>query len=132
MSPKSSSETLMSRNASERTVPSSMGTSYVLPVRLSVTVSVSWPCGPPFVDTPCWACASLLTPGSSLSKVCGESSHVATAGPRGPCHLSTRAASEPVDDAQHGVGTELGGVDRDPLVGGVDERVELESLRQPH
>src|SRR4051794_11689254 len=38
MTPKSSSLTLMSRSAVARTVPSSIGTSYVLPVRLSVTV----------------------------------------------------------------------------------------------
>src|SRR3954466_4446993 len=51
MSPKSSSETLMSRSAVARTVPSSTGTSYVLPVRLSVIVreseAVATP--PPFV-----------------------------------------------------------------------------------
>ncbi len=41
MRPKSSSSTLMSRSASARTVPSSIGTSYVRPVRLSVIVSVS-------------------------------------------------------------------------------------------
>jgi hypothetical protein len=38
MTPKSSSPTLMSRSAVARTVPSSIGTSYVLPVRLSVIV----------------------------------------------------------------------------------------------
>src|SRR3954465_14991128 len=51
MTPKSSSLTLMSRNAVARTVPSSIGTSYVLPVGLSVIVSesdaVATP--PPFV-----------------------------------------------------------------------------------
>src|SRR5688500_14283957 len=41
MTPKSSSLTLMSRRAVARTVPSSTGTSYVFPVRLSVMVSVS-------------------------------------------------------------------------------------------
>src|SRR3954469_518862 len=41
MTPKSSSLTLMSRNAVARTVPSSIGTSYVRPVRLSVIVSES-------------------------------------------------------------------------------------------
>ena len=39
--PKSSSSTLMSRSASARIVPSSIGTSYVRPVRLSVIVRVS-------------------------------------------------------------------------------------------
>ena len=41
MTPKSLSDTLMSRRAVARTVPSSTGTSYDLPVRLSVMVSVS-------------------------------------------------------------------------------------------
>ena len=41
ISPKSSSDTLISRRAGARIVPSSIGISYVLPVRLSVTVSVS-------------------------------------------------------------------------------------------
>src|SRR5919112_250128 len=41
MSPKSSSPTLMSRRAVARTVPSSIGTSYVRPVRLSVIVRES-------------------------------------------------------------------------------------------
>src|SRR3712207_2210304 len=43
MRPKSSSSTFISRKAIARTVPSSIGTSYVLPVRLSVTVRVSLP-----------------------------------------------------------------------------------------
>src|SRR3954469_23541761 len=41
MTPKSLSLTLMSRSAVARTVPSSIGTSYDLPVRLSVIVSES-------------------------------------------------------------------------------------------
>src|SRR5919109_1196868 len=41
MRPKSSSSTLMSRSAGARIVPSSIGTSYVRPVRLSVMLSVS-------------------------------------------------------------------------------------------
>src|SRR3954453_20616795 len=41
MTPKSSSLTLISRSAVARTVPSSIGTSYDLPVRLSVIVSES-------------------------------------------------------------------------------------------
>src|SRR3954449_12621857 len=41
MSPKSSSSALMSRSASARIVPSSIGISYERPVRLSVMLSVS-------------------------------------------------------------------------------------------
>src|SRR5438132_13228740 len=41
ITPKSSSDTLISRKAIARTVPSSIGTSYCLPVRLSVTERVS-------------------------------------------------------------------------------------------
>src|SRR5215207_1332734 len=49
--PKSSSSTLISRRAGARIVPSSIGISYVLPVRLSVTLSVSDAVAtpPPFV-----------------------------------------------------------------------------------
>src|SRR5919198_205382 len=43
MSPKSSSETLIWRKSVDRTVPSVISTSYVRPVRLSVTDSVSLP-----------------------------------------------------------------------------------------
>jgi hypothetical protein len=51
MTPKSSSSTLMSRSAVARIVPSSIGTSYVRPVRLSVIVSESDAVAvpPPFV-----------------------------------------------------------------------------------
>src|SRR3712207_396707 len=51
MTPKSSSSTLMSRNAVARIVPSSTGTSYVRPVRLSVMVrdSVAVPTPPPLL-----------------------------------------------------------------------------------
>ena len=43
MSPKSSSATRIARKSSARTVPSVIGISYVRPVRLSVTLSVSAP-----------------------------------------------------------------------------------------
>src|SRR5919204_2800873 len=43
MSPKSSSETLIWRKSVDRTVPSVISTSYVRPVRLSVTESVPLP-----------------------------------------------------------------------------------------
>jgi hypothetical protein len=43
MRPKSSSATFIWRKSIARTVPSVIGTSKVLPVRLSVTVSVSEP-----------------------------------------------------------------------------------------
>src|SRR5919202_1936177 len=46
--PKSSSSTLICRKSMARTVPSVISTSYVRPVRLSVTVRVS----PPFVAAP--------------------------------------------------------------------------------
>ena len=41
--PKSSSDTRIARKSSARTVPSVIGISYVRPVRLSVTLSVSVP-----------------------------------------------------------------------------------------
>src|SRR4051794_13428498 len=64
MRPKSSSETLISRSAMERIVPSSTGTSYVLPVRLSVIVRES-----DAVATP----PSPFVPCSSVAMVSGSS-----------------------------------------------------------
>src|SRR3954452_21336779 len=81
MRPKSSSLTLMSRRAGARMVPSSTGISYVLPVRLSVTVRVSrrsWPAPSP--ATPACSWVSLLT-GAPQIFGSPQSSHVGPAYP---------------------------------------------------
>src|SRR3712207_7551981 len=49
--------TTLFRSSIARTVPCSIGISYVLPVRLSVTVRVSLPEAAPSV---CWVCVSAL------------------------------------------------------------------------
>src|SRR3954451_23865789 len=64
MRPKSSSSTLIWRRSMARTVPSVISMSYVLPVRLSVTVSVS----PPFWAAPsrppvAWVSVLIASPG---------------------------------------------------------------------
>src|SRR5690349_1017682 len=65
--PKSSSATRMARKSSARTVPSVIGISYVRPVRLSVTLSVSEPV--PSTE-PLPTCA--LSPGDGCSMSLGE------------------------------------------------------------
>src|SRR3954454_19473002 len=73
MTPKSSSSTLISRSAVARMVPSSRGTSYVRPVRLSVIVSESDAVAvpPPFVLCSSVPIALLCEGGSSRSLHCG-------------------------------------------------------------
>src|SRR3954466_6428598 len=74
MTPKSLSLTLMSRSAVARTVPSSIGTSYDLPVRLSVIVSESEAVATPPPFSLCSSvptCAPLEGGGRISSSHCG-------------------------------------------------------------
>src|SRR3954469_6392849 len=57
MRPKSSSPTFICRKSMARTVPSVIGTSYVRPVRLSVTVRVSAAWATPLPSRPSWGCS---------------------------------------------------------------------------
>src|SRR4051794_24732579 len=59
MRPKSSSETFIWRKSIARTVPSVTSSSYVLPVRLSVTVSVSCALAP-LCAAPAWCSVPVL------------------------------------------------------------------------
>src|SRR3954468_22685229 len=94
--PKSSSSTLIWRKSIARTVPSVISISYVLPVRLSVTDSVSWAVAtPPAWPSPAWV--------SSLMHLSLRSAHGPPAGQR------LRATSRGADRARTRVGAWAGG-----------------------
>src|SRR3954447_1900280 len=122
MTPKSSSLTLMSRSAVARTVPSSIGTSYDLPVRLSVIVSESEAVATP---PPVSLCSSVPTSAPLEGEVKSLPPIVAGGALSRHDRGEHRSRDEESANQHDGAGRRLGGRERlvaDGADGGEDQR----------